>query len=296
MYYHHQALGEGEIPGLEGKIDFCGTATMDGFDYSGASPAKNPQRDFPSGATSPNTFPDDIKMRPLPASFVPGPFDVICGRWAKVKQHRGNVLFRKKIQDAVMIYDDANCKLNKSLVVSSVVDFFRHQSEGGFVKENGGVWYAVSEYLAREKTGQAFRDQLSHRYRSATKAKRRRWREETLNANEKTWDISPRTPEDHVHVVKQSEENVFFDELVGKNVPLLMQIRFLLSEKVELDRQQVQHNVPDHVYESHLEGLFTRNNRRLLLSIQADTCIHKALRARGIRARAGRDIKYGHRA
>ena len=150
---------------------------------------------------------------PLPPDFVPGPFDVICGRGAHIKKHPGNVLFKQKIQECLPAYAKATSKLQKSIIVSSVVEFFRRRSNscgtagtggGGFVKESTthprststtspgnspgnrqdvvGRWKAVSEYWAREKTGQAFRDQLSHRYKSATKTKRRRWKQEEQKA------------------------------------------------------------------------------------------------------------------
>jgi hypothetical protein len=152
---------------------------------------------------------------PLPPDFVPGPFDVICGRGAHIKKHPGNVLFKQKIQECLPAYAKATSKLQKSIIVSSVVEFFRHRSNssstagtggggGGFVKESTTprsststtspgnspgsrqdvvvTWSAVSEYWAREKTGQAFRDQLSHRYKSATKTKRRRWKQEEQKA------------------------------------------------------------------------------------------------------------------
>jgi len=149
----------------------------------------------------------------LPLDFVPGPYDVICGRGTRVKQHPGNVMFRQKIQEYLPAYAKANSKLQKSLIVSSVVEFFRLRSNstsatgktsgGGFVKEsatprrstsctsssisNRGegvvvVWSAVSEYWAREKTGQAFRDQLCHCYKSATKTKRQRWKQQKEKA------------------------------------------------------------------------------------------------------------------
>jgi hypothetical protein len=97
---------------------------------------------------------------------------------AKVKRHAGNQLFRERIDASVQSYSDATSKVGKSMVVSAVVDFFRERSMGGFVKEKEGLWYEVGENLAREKVGQAFRERLNHKYRSSTKAKRRRWKQE----------------------------------------------------------------------------------------------------------------------
>jgi hypothetical protein len=126
------------------------------------------------------------ELAPLPYNFVPGPFDVVCARGAKVKKHAGNQMFREKIQESVQAYAAAaDSKLYKSMVVSAVVDFFRERSEGGFVKQlklpNGSIsgWFRISDCLAREKVGQAMRERLSHQYRSSTKAKRRRWKQES---------------------------------------------------------------------------------------------------------------------
>lgn len=69
----------------------------------------------------------------------------------------------------------AESRLYKSLVVSSIVDSIRKESpNGGFVKEIDGVFYEVGDHLAREKTGQALREQLHSQYKSSAKSKQRR--------------------------------------------------------------------------------------------------------------------------
>lgn len=75
-------------------------------------------------------------------------------------------------------YSSATSKLEKSLIVSSIVDSVRDASpDGGFVKKDGGRWYEVGDHIAREKCGQSFRDLLHEKYKSSTKAKKMRRKE-----------------------------------------------------------------------------------------------------------------------
>lgn len=114
-------------------------------------------------------------MKRLDDSFCPGSFDVICARGKDAKNHIGNKHFRQKVIEATRAYEQAESRLYKSLVVSSIVESIRQASpHGGFVKEIDGVWYEVGDHLAREKTGQALREQLHSHYKSSAKSKRRR--------------------------------------------------------------------------------------------------------------------------
>ena len=52
-------------------------------------------------------------------------------------------------------YSLASTKIEKSLIVSGIVDAVRESSpDGGFVKEERGLWYEVGDHIAREKCGQ----------------------------------------------------------------------------------------------------------------------------------------------
>jgi len=97
-------------------------------------------------------------MRRLPSTFEgPGPNDVICARGKKALQHHGNRVFRALIQANLKQYSEAATKLAKSLIVSAIVDTVRQSSpDGGFVKQEGGVWYEVGDHIAREKCGQRY--------------------------------------------------------------------------------------------------------------------------------------------
>lgn len=71
-----------------------------------------------------------------------------------------------------MEYAEAQTKLEKSAIVSKLVDLVRESSpEGAFVRYEGGCWWEVSDAVAREKVGAQLRDLLHTKYRSSTKAK-----------------------------------------------------------------------------------------------------------------------------
>lgn len=95
------------------------------------------------------------EMRPLAVNFAPGPLDVICARGKAAKNHPGNKRFRHLIHMSLEEYSAAETKLAKSLIVSSIVDNIRLSSpDGGFVREEDGVWYEVGDHVSREKVGQ----------------------------------------------------------------------------------------------------------------------------------------------
>lgn len=88
----------------------------------------------------------------LHASFQPGPLDVICQRGKNAYDH--NQRFRDMISKQLERYSAATSKLEKSLIVSDIVDGIREASpQGGFVRKEGKYWYRVQESVAREKVG-----------------------------------------------------------------------------------------------------------------------------------------------
>jgi hypothetical protein len=116
------------------------------------------------------------EMTPLSPGFVPGPHDCICGRGKKSFEHIGNQRFRAIVSRHLQKYSGATTKLEKSLLVSTIVDTVRDNSpKGGFVKfaESTGMWHEVGDHLAREKVGQAFRDALHTKYRSSSAFKKK---------------------------------------------------------------------------------------------------------------------------
>lgn len=169
--------------GMESKLTVTvkPAAAIGGFDHEQLAEATRPLGCRPKGSRFIATTTDQVlgqqRLTHLPDSFTPGPYDVICARGHKVKNHSGNQLFRSKIEQNVKQYSLADSKVAKGVVVTEIIDFFREYG-GDFVKQVNGVWFAVGDKLAREKCGQAFREILCHRYRSSTKAKRKRWKQE----------------------------------------------------------------------------------------------------------------------
>jgi hypothetical protein len=146
---------------------------MDKDFYSGAT------RDIADLAKNVRATSTCDEMKPLPANFEPGSMDVICARGKQAHSHPGNARFRLSVSMILERYSKATTKLDKSLIVSSIVDTVRQLSPGGgFIKKQGGCWYEVGDHIAREKVGQSFRDLLHTKYKSSTKAKKHRRREQ----------------------------------------------------------------------------------------------------------------------
>lgn len=119
--------------------------------------------------------------RLLPEGYRPGEHDVLCGRGRKCFNHTGNVRFRAIVQSFLPQYSKAVAKLEKSYILSDVVEQVRKNSgEGGFIRKDPDTnrWYEVGDFLAREKTSQAFRDVLHDKYKSSNTAKKKRRQEE----------------------------------------------------------------------------------------------------------------------
>lgn len=122
------------------------------------------------------------EMRKLPDDFQPCPLDVICKRGKTAYEH--NAPFRATLREYLNEYSNASSKLEKSLIVSQIVEKIRNESpDGGFVREEKGIYYEVGDSIARERVGSQLRDMLHTKYRSSTLAKRKR-RKEQENASD----------------------------------------------------------------------------------------------------------------
>ncbi|CAJ1943657.1 unnamed protein product [Cylindrotheca closterium] len=121
----------------------------------------------------------------LPDSFTPSENDVICSR-AKVSQsHPGNLAFNAIINSCVSEYANASGKIEKSIIVSNIINTVRSKSpNGGFVKQIAGQWYEIGTSTARERVSQALRDRLSGKYRSSSSSKRKRKNEINAEMND----------------------------------------------------------------------------------------------------------------
>lgn len=132
-------------------------------------------------ASSAKTDAAGHNMRMLPENYEPCDDDVLCGRGRKCFDHPGNVKFRSLVISMLPAYNKAVAKLEKSYILSDVVEQVRKNSGvGGFIRKDpdSGRWYEVGDFLAREKTSQAFRDVLHDKYKSSNSSKKKRRQDE----------------------------------------------------------------------------------------------------------------------
>eukprot|EP00980_Cylindrotheca_fusiformis_P025723 scaffold14515_cov97-Cylindrotheca_fusiformis.AAC.2 len=222
--------------------------------YQGTKPKvlEEKERSDTSGSGSSNSTSGLIEM---PEGFRPGPWDVICARGKFAKEHSGNQRFREKIKEVTPAYSKAETKLQKSIVVSSVINHVRNSPTGGegfFVKEVDDVWYDVGDTLAREKVGQALRDQLHSHYRSSTKSKRRRWRQEEQERSRLKKQA------------KSAQRATFVDKLVYKNQEVWQR-----ADQI-MEQSRVQAAGVAHATDEFVMGMFTRNNLSLLQAFKQE--------------------------
>ncbi|CAB9525325.1 Nitrilase family, member 2 [Seminavis robusta] len=123
--------------------------------------------------------------RRLSNTFQPGKYDVLCARGKKAHNSEGNKRFRTLVSIHAERYAACSCKMEKSRIVSHIVDTVRRASpHGGFVKLVDGVYWEAGDRAAKEKVGQTFRDILHNKYSSSTKAKARARMEKKIQNHE----------------------------------------------------------------------------------------------------------------
>ena len=134
-----------------------------------------------------NPFNDEVNKRPsflqrfqveLPAAIVAlseesstilqdfqlSEFDVACGRGKGCYNQAGNKLMRDICRKFVSKYLLAKSKLDKSLILSEIVEEVKRQNDGTaqFVKHDKHLgWVAISDEKAREKVGHALREAIA---------------------------------------------------------------------------------------------------------------------------------------
>ena len=122
------------------------------------------------------------ELVPLKSTFQPGPGHVICAKGRSAKRHSSNVFLKSLVQAHLSEYSSCPSKLERSFIVSKIINLVRSQidpkdgSPGGFVRLVDGIWYDINDRNAREKIGQSFRDSLHTQFKSSTKAKARKSR------------------------------------------------------------------------------------------------------------------------
>ena len=98
----------------------------------------------------------------LPHKYEAGPNDVVCGRGKGSYNRPGNKKFRALVQEYVPRYVNARTKLDKSMVLSAIVEKVREENGGRFIKQRkGGEWHEIGDEQAREKVGHAIREAIA---------------------------------------------------------------------------------------------------------------------------------------
>jgi hypothetical protein len=94
----------------------------------------------------------------------PQEFDILLGRGKISFNHVGNRRFRVFVGMHLKRYMDANNRMEKTIVVNSVVKAI-HEAGGRFLKEDSKSekWVVVTPKMAREKVGHALRDAVGIR-------------------------------------------------------------------------------------------------------------------------------------
>jgi hypothetical protein len=100
---------------------------------------------------------------------TPQDFDILLGRGKTSFNHVGNRRFRVFIGLHLRRYMDAQSRMEKTLVVNSVVEAIQ-EAGGRFLKQDGRSlkWFQVNAKMAREKVGHALRDAVAMRLKLAT--------------------------------------------------------------------------------------------------------------------------------
>jgi len=100
------------------------------------------------------------KNTPLPAYFQPSELDVICSRGKNSFNHEGNKRYQAVIEDAAESYIKVEKRVDKSLVVISIMDKIRRLSpDGGFVRfcKEQKCYVEIGDSQVREKIGHDLR-------------------------------------------------------------------------------------------------------------------------------------------
>jgi hypothetical protein len=123
----------------------------------------------------------------LPKGYKPGALDILCGRGKGCSNHDGNKIFSAAVLVNLPRYADAEKRIDKSIVVSSVVASLREKG-AQFLKFDNKTerWYEIGDKQAREKAGHAIRDVLSIEGKSHEARKRKRNGEDALGSGSST--------------------------------------------------------------------------------------------------------------
>ncbi len=98
----------------------------------------------------------------LPPTVV----DVVCSRGKRYFRHPGNQRFRQIIQESVQEYIDAETRMDKSIVIDSIIESVRAQDDSRLVRfmklhSRSNTWTELPLEQIRDKVSHALRDAVN---------------------------------------------------------------------------------------------------------------------------------------
>eukprot|EP00980_Cylindrotheca_fusiformis_P014057 scaffold3670_cov124-Cylindrotheca_fusiformis.AAC.33 len=176
------------------------------------------------------------KKVPLPTDFEPQPNSVRIGRGKACSGATGNRRLQVLASSFVDDYRKASTTIEKSVVVTEIVDSVREACPvGAFVRYQDSKWWEVGDFTARLKVGSILRDLLSDKYRSSSKsrsARRKKPKKDSLTTGTVSAvrsNMHPRSsnlpvrPQDHQENIAAMKEPPFHHHTLseqGGSVPL----------------------------------------------------------------------------
>ena len=97
----------------------------------------------------------------LPADFTPNEStDILCGRGNFAVNHPANIVFNEIVRSSLQDYANAKRRVDKSMVVASVLKELTEDAGTRFVKRQGKQWYEMTTEQAHDKIGHCIRDMI----------------------------------------------------------------------------------------------------------------------------------------
>ena len=89
--------------------------------------------------------------------LIPKSMDVLLGKGKRLQEHIGNVRLRSLVDFCFDEYSNSEGNARKK-IASDIVQFFRVENGGQFLKQVDGIWYEVSDDKARDRVSSAFKN------------------------------------------------------------------------------------------------------------------------------------------
>lgn len=98
----------------------------------------------------------------LGRDYMPGPWNVVCGRGKNWHEYVSNRRFRIIVANHLFQYFETISRKRKSQVIGTIVETVLNSPGGSFVRKDpvSGMWYTLSRKEAREKVSHCLRDCL----------------------------------------------------------------------------------------------------------------------------------------